>query len=89
MEQYESYLPLPLAPSLEGFVGSVTLVRVSAVTASKGAACKTTGPDSHGLDFCPLSCSSGDGAGQTGCSYVWPEICSLYGTAEEGGQSVW
>lgn len=40
MEKYESQLPLPLVPSLERFVGSITLVWISVMTMRNDAALK-------------------------------------------------
>lgn len=42
---------------------------------------QTTVPELPGVDFCPLNLL-GDGAGQTGCNSVWPELCSLLAIVE-------
>lgn len=74
MEQYENHFPL--APFPEGFVGSITLVWISAVTVRIEAVCQTTVAELHGVDFCPLNLL-GDGAGQGGYNSMWPELCSF------------
>lgn len=85
MEQYENHFPL--APSPEGFVGSITLVWISAVTVRMEAVCQTTGPELHGVDFSPLHLL-GDGAGQIGYNPMWPELCWHRGRNMFNGDSL-
>lgn len=83
------YLPLSLVPSLEGLFGSITLVWISSMRARKDAASESTGPEPRGVYFCPLNCSAGDGAGQTGCSHCGQRSAVCMAQRGQRVQSTW
>lgn len=87
MEQHEN--PFPLAPSPGWFVGSVTLMWLSAVTVRTEAVSNNTVPVLHEVDFCPLNLF-GTGldkqataqCGQS-CAFCWDKGRSVLGGDSE------